>query len=228
MIELTFVLIIIFFFVLPLPALAVSLGLFTTWFLYKKYESRINQPSEGKKLLTFGIVFFLTNLICSIFLGFSLAFGVYHFIYDNLYLLGFNFLFCFAVSLRWFDFTYHLYRLYIFKLKSFKIDTFGPSYFVVCQSLKEKGILGLVPIYTDAGILELEENKITFKGVFREEIFSSANILHIEKLSSEKIKIFTIKIEQKKENIFMISLKNQFYPFKSRPDRDKIFQRLTD
>ena len=226
MIELTAVLIIILLFVFPLPALAVSLGLFTTWSLYGKYESFNNQSAEGKKNLILSMVLFLINIFCSIILGVTLALGVYYFIYDNFYLLIFNFVFCSAISLRWFDFTYNLYRLFIFKLKP--TDTSAQSHFVVCQGFRERehGGFGLIPVYTDAGTLELENNKIVFKGVFREETFSPSNIIHVEKKSSEKIKILSKQNKLTNADRFLITLKDQFYPFKSRPDRDKIFKQM--
>jgi len=226
MIELTAVLIIILLFVFPLPALAVSLGLFTTWSLYGKYESFNNQPAEGKKNLILSMVLFLINIFCSIILGVTLALGVYYFIYDNFYLLIFNFVFCSAISLRWFDFTYNLYRHFIFKLKP--TDTSAQSHFVVCQGFRERehGGFGLIPVYTDAGTLELENNKIVFKGVFREETFSPSNIIHVEKKSSEKIKILSKQNKVTNADRFLITLKDQFYPFKSRPDRDKIFKQM--
>ena len=226
MIELTAVLIIILLFVFPLPALAVSLGLFTTWSLYGKYESFNNQPAEGKKNLILSMVLFLINIFCSIILGVTLALGVYYFIYDNFYLLIFNFVFCSAISLRWFDFTYNLYRHFIFKLKP--TDTSAQSHFVVCQGFRERehGGFGLIPVYTDAGTLELENNKIVFKGVFREETFSPSNIINVEKKSSEKIKILSKQNKLTNADRFLITLKDQFYPFKSRPDRDKIFKQM--
>ena len=226
MIELTAVLIIILLFVFPLPALAVSLGLFTTWSLYGKYESFNNQPAEGKKNLILSMVLFLINIFCSIILGVTLALGVYYFIYDNFYLLIFNFVFCSAISLRWFDFTYNLYRHFIFKLKP--TDTSAQSHFVVCQGFRERehGGFGLIPVYTDAGTLELENNKIVFKGVFREETFSPSNIIHVEKKSSEKIKILSKQNKLTNADRFLITLNDQFYPFKSRPDRDKIFKQM--
>ena len=226
MFELTAVLIIILLFVFSLPALAVSLGLFTTWSLYGKYESFNNQPAEGKKNLILSMVLFLINIFCSIILGVTLALGVYYFIYDNFYLLIFNFVFCSAISLRWFDFTYNLYRHFIFKLKP--TDTSAQSHFVVCQGFRERehGGFGLIPVYTDAGTLELENNKIVFKGVFREETFSPSNIIHVEKKSSEKIKILSKQNKLTNADRFLITLKDQFYPFKSRPDRDKIFKQM--
>ena len=229
MIELAAVLIIMLLFVFPLPGLATGLGLFTTWGLYKKYESLNNQPAEGKKNLILSIALSLANIFCSIILGVALAFGVYYFIYDNFYLLIFNFLFCFAISLRWFDYTYILYRQFIFKLKPFKTGAFAQSYFVVCKAFRERdrGSFGLAPVYTDAGILELENNKVVFKGVFREETFPPSDTIHVEKKSFEKIKILLKRKGLKDPDIFLITLKDQFYPFKSRPDRDKIINHLS-
>ena len=154
----------------------------------------------------------------------------YYFIYDNFYLLIFNFLFCSATSLRRFDFTHNLYRHFIFKLKPFKTDALAQSYFVVCQGLRERdhGSFGLAPVYTDAGTLELEDNKVVFKEVFREETFSPSNIIHVEKKSSEKIKILSKQNHLTNVDMFLIILKDQFYPFKSRPNRDKIFKQLME
>jgi hypothetical protein len=229
MIELASVLIILFLFVFPLPTLITSLGLLTTWGLYRKYETFHNQPLEGKKSLFLGLTMFLANTICSIAMGTALAFGVYYFIYDSFYLLIFNFIFCTAVSLRWFDFTYNIYRLFIFKLKPFKTNALVQSYFVICQGFRErdgKGF-GLAPVYTDAGILELHKSKVIFKGVFCEETFGPSNIIKIEAKSSEKLRIHTNQNNPKSPDIYLITLKDQFYPFKSRPDRDKIFHSLS-
>ena len=227
MIELAAVLIIMFLFVFPLPALATSLGIFTTWGLYKKYESFNNQPTEGKKNLTLSMALSLANIVCSIILGVGLAFGVYYFIYDSFYLLTFNFLFCFAISLRWFDYTYNLYRHFIFKLNPFTTGTCAQSYFVVCKGFRGRDRGGFGPVYIDAGILGLENNKVVFKGVFREETFSPSNIIHVEKKSSEKIKILLKRKGVKDAELFLIILRDQFYPFKSRPDRDKIINHLS-
>ena len=229
MIELTSVLIIIFLFVFPLPTLVTSLGLVTTWGLYRKYEAFHNQPSEGKKNLILHATLFLVNTICSIFLGIALAFGIFYFIYESFYLFIFNFIFCTSVSLRWFDFTYKLYRLYIFKLKPFKINALTQSYFVVCQAFKERerGGFGMAPVYADAGMLELGKNEVVFKGVFSEKTFSPSNIIDVEKKSSEKIKIHVKQNNLKSPEMLLITLKDQFYPFKSRPDRDEILLHLS-
>jgi hypothetical protein len=225
MIELTSVLFILLLFVFPLPVFATSLGLFTTWNLYKKYSSFKAQPTEGKKNLILSAILFLINFICSIFLGVTLSFAVHYFIFDNLYLFIFNFLLCSTISLRWFDFTHNIYRLYILKLKP--KDKSIKSHFAICQGFRGRDGFALTPIYTDAGTLKLEGNQLVFKGVFREETFTPANITHIEKKSSEKIRIFSKRNNFKNTEVFLITLKEKFYPFKSRQDRDQIFEKLS-
>ncbi len=225
MIELTSVLFILLLFVFPLPVLAGSLGLFTTWNLYKKYTSFKTQPAEGKKNLILSAVFFLINFFCSIFLGITLSFAVHYFIFESIYLFIFNFLFCSTISLRWFDFTHNLYRLFIFKLKP--QNTFTTAHFAICQGFQARDGFGLTHVYTDAGTLRLEGNQLVFKGVFREETFTSANISHAEKKSSEKIRIFKKPNSLNNSEVFLITLKERFYPFKSRQDRDHIFEKLS-
>jgi hypothetical protein len=225
MIELTSVLFILLLFVFPLPVFAASLGLFTTWNLYKKYSSFKAQPTEGKKNLILSAVLFLINFICSIFLGVTLSFAVHYFIFDNIYLFIFNFLFCSTISLRWFDFTHNIYRLFIFKLKP--KDTSIKSHFAICQGFRGRDGFGLTPVYTDAGTLRLEGNQLVFKGVFREEKFAPTNITHIEKKSSEKLRIFSKSNNFNNIEVFLITLKEKFYPFKSRQDRDHIFEKLS-
>lgn len=225
MIELTSVLFILLFFVFPLPVMAASLGLFTTWNLYRKYTSFTTQPNEGKKNLIISSVLFLVNFVCSIFLGATLAFAVHYFIFESIYLFIFNFLFCSTISLRWFDFTHSLYRLFIFKLKP--KDTSIPSHFAVCQGFRKREGFGLTPVFTDAGTLRWKDNQLVFKGVFREEVFNSCNISHAEKKSYEKIRIFLKSNNLRNAEIFLITLKEKFYPFESRQDRDHIFEKLS-
>jgi hypothetical protein len=52
MIELAILIFILALFAFPLYTSAGCLGLYTTWFLYKGYESFKNQPLEGKKVLS--------------------------------------------------------------------------------------------------------------------------------------------------------------------------------
>ncbi len=227
MIELTAVLLIIFIFLFPIPALTLSMGLLTTWILYGKYAFYSNLPPKGKRIHILTLGLFSLNIISSIFLGIALALAVHYLIYENLYLLIFNFLFCFAISLRWFDFTHNLYRQFIYKLKPIKTEGLPQPHFVVCQGFREKDGFGLAPVYIDAGILELENNKVIFSGALGEQIFSPSNIIQIEKKSSEKIKIFIHANKYQQPHIFLITLTEQFYPFKSRVTRDKIFKSLS-
>jgi len=48
----------------------------------------------------------------------------------------------------------------------------------------------------------------------------------VEKKSSEKIKILSKQNKLTNADRFLITLKDQFYPFKSHPDRDKIFKQM--
>lgn len=227
MIELAIVSIILLLFLFPVPIFVAILGVSTTWFLYRKYESFKIQPLEGKKYLILSMVSFLANFICSIFLAVAMALGVHFFIYENIYLFAFNFIFCLAISLRWFDFTYNQFQNFIFKTKDFKKHNFTQPHFAVCRSFRQRKGFGLAPIYIDAGILSLVGRKLVFKGVFREETFTLSNIISVEKKSYEKIKISTRPTNSEEPKVFFISLKEQFYPFKSRVTRDRIFQNLS-
>ena len=224
MIELASVFFILLLFVFPVPASVIALGFITTRSLHKKYAFYITQPVEGKRIQILTTLCFLTNFILSTFLGVALAWGVDYLIYENIYLLIFNFMFCFAISLRWFDYTYYLYRLYIFKLKPFRKEALSDSQFATCQGFREHDSSGRTPIFKDAGIWKWNNNEGVFKGVFCEKTFSPSRIIHIEKKSSEKFIIITQPTNIKEPNIFLISLKDQFYPFKSQTTRDEILK----
>ena len=81
-------------------------------------------------------------------------------------------------------------------------------------------------MYTDSGALCIEGNQLAFKGVFRDETFKPENLIQVEKKSSEKIKIRTQQSGIKNAEVFLLTLKEKFYPFKSRQDRDDIFNNL--
>lgn len=83
------------------------------------------------------------------------------------------------------------------------------------------------PVFIDAGVLKLENNDAVFEGVFFTKTFRLGNILHIEKKSSEKIKIYTHPTGTSQPHIFLVFLREQFYPFRSRVDRDKLFEILS-
>jgi hypothetical protein len=222
MIELAIIILILAFFVSPIYTSAGSLGLYTTWFLYKGYESFKNQPLKGKRVLSAIRTSFLINFIASLILGAQLAWVIYFFIYDLFHLFIFNFIFCFLISLRWFDFSYRYFQELI--IGRFTNKTTTDTFFVICRGFKENSSFGMSPVLTDAGFLKLENNHAVFEGTFFTKTFRSGNIMHIEKKSSEKIKIYTHPTSTNQPHIFLVSLREQFYPFRSRVDRDKLFK----
>ncbi len=229
MIELAAIILILTFFVFPVHTSAGCLGLYTTWLISKKYESFKNQPLEGKKILVIWLGTFLINLFASLILGVLLAFLIYYLIFDNFYLFLFNFIFCFLISIRWFDFSYKIYQNLIMGLKHFEEKTKGETFFVICQGFKQRSNWGFgwTPEFTDAGFLNIESNQAEFEGIFRRETFNSKDFSNMERKSSDKIQIFTHDAGIHQSHIFLITLKEQFYPFRSRASRDRIFSNFS-
>lgn len=225
MIELAILILIIALFIFPLYTSAGCLGLFTTCFLYKSYESFKNQPLEGKKVLSALRTSFFINFFASLILGAQLAWLISFFIYDLFHLFIFNFIFCFLISIRWFDFSYRYLQQLI--IGRFTKEKTADTFFVICKGFTKESSFGMSPAFIDAGFLKLEDNQALFKGVFFTKTFKSENILHIEKKSSEKIKIYTHPTGNKQPLIFLVSLREQFYPFRSRDNRDKLFNALS-
>jgi hypothetical protein len=225
MIELAILILILVFFTFPLYTSAGCLGLYTTWFLYEGYESFKNQPLEGKKVLSAIRISFLINFIASLILGAQLAWVIFFFIYDLFHLFIFNFIFCFLISLRWFDFSYRYFQQLI--IGRFTEKTTADTFFVTCKGFKKISSFGISPAFTDAGFLKLENNHVAFEGVFFSKTFRPGNILHVEKKSSEKIKVYMHPTGTNQPHIFLVSLREQFYPFRSRVDRDKLFKILS-
>lgn len=225
MLELAVVIIILGIFAFPVHASAGCLGLYTTWFLFRCYESFKNQPLVGKRVLSIARTAFFINFITSVVLSVILALLVYVFIFDFFYLFIFNFIFCFLISIRWFDFSYRLFqRLIIRNPENNKTEN---KFFVICQGFKENPGLGTSPTFTDAGYLTLENNRADFEGTFFKKSFNSKTIHQIDKKSFEKIKIYTIPTNIQEPQVFIISFKDQFYPFRSRGDRDSVISRLS-
>lgn len=222
MIELALVFFILAGFVFPVPMSAGCLGLYTTWFLFRSYESFKNQPLKGKKILSATQFVFFLNFLASIALSALLASLVYIFIFDFFYLFLFNFIFCFLISIRWFDFSFKL--LQKVALANLEINTDKKGFFVVCKGFKSESNLSVSPVFTDAGFMTLGENQVTFKGTFINKIFNFKNISNIEKTSLENLKISTNPSSNNEPHFFLISLKEQFYPFRSRENRDKIYK----
>ncbi|MEE9258665.1 MAG: hypothetical protein V3U37_03895 [Nitrospinaceae bacterium] len=229
MLEIFLILYIFFLFIFPVPAAAVFLGTVTTWAIYRKYNLFTQQPEEGRKILRLNAWTFAANFAASLFVGSGLALMVYLLIFGNVYILAFNFIFCAGISIRWFDYTHQLYRHFILKLKNGPAAVPDRSVFAVCTGLRESSGSGwgATPVFTDAGILELGESEIVFRGVFTTQQLNTKTVSRAEKKSFEKIKVFLKHSGPPAfADVLMISLKEQFYPFKSRETRDRIFLQL--
>ncbi len=225
MVEVTFIILILAFFTFPIYASAGCLGLYTTWLFYRSYESFKNQPLKGKRVLYIAWVAFSINLITSLILALILASMVYILIFDYFYLFLFNLIFCFLISIRWFDFSFKFFKNQI--IRSIGNEVAEKSFFVICKGFKENSNSRISPLFTDAGVLNLENNHADFRGTFISKIFKSDNIYRIEKKSSEKLRIHTHYTNNEEPNVFFISLKNHFYPFRSRVNRDTVFKLLS-
>jgi len=224
MIELAVVIVILGIFAFPIPASAVCLGLYTTWFSYRCYEAFKNQPLEGKKILSTARIAFFINFITSVVLSVFLALLIYVFIFDFFYLFLFNFIFCFLISIRWFDFSFRLFqRMTTGNVETNKTEN---KFFVIIQGFKDNSGIVMSPAFTDAGFLTVKKNKAEFEGTFFKNSFTSKTINQIDKKSFEKIKIHTYSQATKDPTIYLITLKDHFYPFRSRDNRDIIFNSL--
>ena len=243
MIETLIVAYILLVFSFPLHSLALTLGAGTTWVIYRANFLLKNQPEKGKPIIWLSMRATAINFFLSIILAGAMASFVFYMIFDNLYLLLFNFSFSSLISLRWFDFSHKIFEHQINKLK---IDSGIPfnflkeentenqdegPLFALCIGLsKRTGVGGgMIPVFLDSGYLYEEKNRITFEGVFLSQIFSRDTVLNLEKISSEKIKIYPqIERAQLNADAYLIILKYQFYPFKSREPRDRIVETLAN
>ena len=67
---------------------------------------------------------------------------------------------------------------------------------------------------------------MVFKEMFQEETFAPTNITHMEKKISAETRGFSKPNSFKSVGVLLITLKEKFYPFKSRQDRDRILKQL--
>ena len=241
MLETLIVLYILLAFIFPFHSLVISLGAGTAWLIYRGNFLLKNQPLKGKPIIWISLLATAVNFFMSALVGVGMASLVYFFILGNYYLFLFNFLFCAAISLRWFDFAYKLYQAQILKLiKSppasaafFEADdenVTSQPLFAVCMGLSKKTGLGggMVPMFIDSGYLYVKEGKLFFDGIFFRHLFDANSVMDAEKVSSEKIRIFANPGEKPfKADAFLLILRRRFYPFKSRASRDKIFNVLS-
>ena len=138
------------------------------------------------------------------------------------------------VFLIWFDFTHKMYRRCILKHKSSLEDIPDEKFFVTLMGMK-KGRKegsefgpGLAPSFVDAGYLRVCHAELVFEGLFSSRVFYGSTITRIEKKSSDKIRIDSDDPDATPfANTCMITLKDQFYSFKSRSTRDNIVRSIS-
>lgn len=230
MLEIGITLLILLLFIFPLPGLAVCLGAWTCYLIYGKLHLLNRQPPQWKKIVW---VYFLTraaDIILSFVMAFMLALTVYFLIFDGLRLFIFNLIFCFLISFRWFDFTHVIYRHLALKLQPLSLP--APKDSVFCMLVGQRsgtGIgIGMKGILLDSGYTYWDGHQLIFDGIINRKIFSRTNVLTVEKISSEKIKIIPTRQNSNEEaEAWTLVMRQQFYPFKTRELRDQWFHRLS-
>jgi hypothetical protein len=218
MFEFLLIVYILLVFVFPIPMLGLALCLGVAYLLIRKYQLLNHQPAEGKKIIALAFALQSANWFFSLLLSLVMTLGVHFVFIENSYLFLFNLVFCFAISVRWFDFTHRVFRHFINKWLATVGDS--SSVFAVCL-----GFGAGSPVFMDAGYLVPQDSSMSFKGMFFEHAFLPAEIVRLERKSSEKIKIAFSSSPLQADSILIV-LKDQFYPFKSRPKRDEIFRLL--
>lgn len=230
MLEIGITLLILLFFIFPVPGLVVCLGAWTCYLVYRKLHLLKSQPPQWKKIVWLYLVTGSANLFLSMVMGLVLAFAVYFLMVDSLRLLMFNFIFCFLISARWFDFTHVLYRRLIMKMKQVSHPPKKDAVFAMLAGQRSgTGLgIGMAAISLDSGFLYWEGNQLVFDGVTGRKVFSPQTVLRVEKISSEKIKIFPVRQDgDESAEAWLLIFRQQFYPFKTRELRDQWFQRLS-
>jgi hypothetical protein len=230
MLEIGITLFILLVFVFPVPGLAVCLGAWTCYLIYRKLLLLKCQPARWRKIVWIQFLTGATNTFLSAVMALMLALTVYFLIIDSLRLFIFNFFFCFLISFRWFDFTHVIYRSLILKLQPLSFPP--PENGVFCMLLgqrSETGLgIGMATVSLDSGYLHWEGNRLVFDGLMARKYFSRSTVLTLEKISSEKIKIIPVqRVGTETAEAWVLVLRQQFYPFKTRELRDQWFQRLS-
>ena len=88
--------------------------------------------------------------------------------------------------------------------------------------------IGMKAVSLDSGYTYWEGHQLIFDGVMARKVFSRKTVLTVEKISSEKIKIVQARQNlNEKAEAWIIIIRQQFYPFKTRELRDRWFQRLS-
>lgn len=233
MLEVIFVAYLLALFIVPLPVLGGTLFFSAGWFFYKKYFLFKNQPLEGKIVCYLTAASAVLNVALSFLLSIAISKTIDFLLFEFVYLYYFNLVFAFSVSVRWFDFSHSIYKHYIDKaLSNFNAEE-KKAYFVSISGYRKGAPFGfgagLLQTFVDSGYLIIDEHEIQFTGVFiKEKIKLPANY-EPEKLSSEKIAIAVPNLFQNfRAEKIILAMKEQFYPFKSRDDRNFIHQTFID
>ncbi len=80
----------------------------------------------------------------------------------------------------------------------------------------------------DSGYTYWDGHQLVFDGIMARKVFSRNSILTVEKISSEKIKIVPARQNlNEKAEAWVVVIRQQFYPFKTRELRDQWFQQLS-
>jgi hypothetical protein len=230
MLEIGITLLILLFFIFPIPGAAVCLGAWTCYLIYGKLLLLIRQPNRWKKIVWIHFLTGTADTILSFVIAFMIALTVYFLIFDSTRLFIFNLIFCFLISFRWFDFTHVIYRRLILKLQPLSLPV--PKDSIFCMLIGQRsgtGLgIGMKSVSLDSGHTYWDGHQLVFDGLLARKVFSRNSILTVEKVSSEKIKIVPArkKLNEKAE-AWIIVLRQQFYPFKTRELRDQWFQQLS-
>lgn len=231
MFEIGFTFFILLFFIFPVAGAAAGMGVWTCYLIYRKMLLLNRQPPQWKKIVWLHLLTGGANTLLSIVMGLLLSLTVYFLIHESTRLLFFNFLFCFLISFRWFDFFHIVYRRMIMKMKKITHPPREDSVFVMMAGQRAgTGMgLGMNTISLDSGYLYWDGYQLVFDGVISRQVFSRQNVLSVEKVSSEKIKIIPVQQNNNETTeARVIIIRQLFYPFKSKELRDSWFNRLTD
>jgi hypothetical protein len=88
--------------------------------------------------------------------------------------------------------------------------------------------IGMKAVSLDSGYTYWDGHQLIFDGITARKVFSRKTVLTVEKISSEKIKIVPARQNlNEKAEAWIIIIRQQFYPFKTRELRDQWFQQLS-
>ncbi|NIQ00070.1 MAG: hypothetical protein GWM98_06315 [Nitrospinaceae bacterium] len=230
MLEIGITLCILLFFIFPVPGLAICLGVWTCFLTFQKIHLLRSQAPQWRPIVWLHFLSRGTNALMSVFLGLLLSLSVYLLIFNSLRLLVFNFIFCTIISMRWFDFTHSLYRRLSLKIKGPHKAPGKDSIFIMLKGMRTGTGMGIGMHATslDSGYLTRVGNQWIFDGIIQRRVFRPETIVEMEKVSSEKIKVIPSPNPKAEEpEAWLITIREKFYPFKTRELRDQLFDELS-